>query len=84
MPVVTNIAEAKAQLSKLVERAERGETIIIGRNDRPVAMLVPYEEVKLPRPLGGLKGQIWIAPDFDECDGEIQRMFEESGVESAP
>jgi len=47
--VVTKISEAKARLSQLVERAERGETIIIGRNDRPVAMLVPYQETREPR-----------------------------------
>lgn len=83
MAVVTNISEAKARLSQLVERAERGETIIIGRNDRPVAMLVPYQETREPRPLGGLEGQIWIAPDFDACDQEIQRIFEGGEVEPA-
>jgi len=36
-----NIAEAKAQFSDLVEQAEKGHSIIIARNGRPVAKLVP-------------------------------------------
>jgi prevent-host-death family protein len=39
-----NIAEAKAQLSDLVEQAEKGRSIIIARNGRPVAKLVPLIE----------------------------------------
>jgi prevent-host-death family protein len=39
-----NIAEAKAQLSDLVEQAEKGRSIIIARNGRPVAKLVPLTE----------------------------------------
>lgn len=84
MPMITNIAEAKAQLSKLVERAEQGETIIIGRNDRPVAMLVPYRKPPARRQPGGWEGRVWIAPDFDEPDERIRRMFEEGSVEPAP
>ena len=36
-----NIAEAKAQFSDLVEQAEAGRSIVIARNGRPVAKLVP-------------------------------------------
>jgi prevent-host-death family protein len=39
-----NIAEAKAQLSDLVEQAEKGRSTIIARNGRPVAKLVPLTE----------------------------------------
>ncbi|MGA7356404.1 MAG: type II toxin-antitoxin system prevent-host-death family antitoxin [Candidatus Cybelea sp.] len=38
---VFNIAEAKMHLSRLVERVERGERIIIARNNRPVAIMSP-------------------------------------------
>lgn len=38
---VTNIHQAKTQLSKLIEAAERGEEVIIARNGKPVAALVP-------------------------------------------
>jgi len=39
-----NIAEAKALFSNLVEQAEKGHSIIIARNGRPVAKLVPLIE----------------------------------------
>ena len=39
-----NIAEAKAQFSDLVEQAEKGHSVIIARNGRPVARLVPLSE----------------------------------------
>jgi prevent-host-death family protein len=38
---VFNIAEAKAHLSHLIERVERGEHITIARNNRPVAVVSP-------------------------------------------
>jgi prevent-host-death family protein len=38
---VFNIAEAKAHLSRLIERVERGEHITIARNNRPVAVVSP-------------------------------------------
>jgi prevent-host-death family protein len=76
MAVVTNISDAKASLSQLVERAEQGETIILGRNGRPVAMLVPYVATGQPRTPGGWEGQVWMAPDFDELPPELKAAFE--------
>ena len=70
-----NIHAAKTHLSKLVERAERGEETVIARAGRPVARLVPYQEVRKPRVPGALRGQIKILPGFDEMDEEIARMF---------
>jgi len=61
-----NIHEAKTQLSKLVEEAAQGEEIIIAKAGKPVARLVPLatNEGKTRIP-GGMKGQIWLADDFD-------------------
>jgi prevent-host-death family protein len=69
-----NIHEAKTHFSKLVDRAAAGEEIVIARAGTPVAKLVAYTEG--PRQLGGWQGKVWISPDFDEYDEEIQRMFE--------
>ncbi len=81
---LVNIAEAKAQLSRLVERVERGEVVLIGRYGRVVAKLVPPEAPPKPRRVPGVwKGQIWIAPDFDEPNAEMARMMEEGPVEPA-
>jgi prevent-host-death family protein len=60
--------EAKTHLSKLVKRVQAGEEIIIANGKTPAAMLVPIPKEPPPlkkRRLGGLKGKIWIADDFD-------------------
>jgi prevent-host-death family protein len=69
------ITEAKSQLSQLIERAAKGEEIVIRRGKAPVARLVGYSEQSARRKLGGLRGQIWMSDDFDEPDEEIERMF---------
>jgi prevent-host-death family protein len=61
-----NIHQAKTQLSKLVDQAAQGEEIIIAKAGRPVARLMPLatNECKTRTP-GSMKGQIWLAEDFD-------------------
>lgn len=44
----TNVAEAKAQLSKLIERALAGEEVIIGKNGKPLVKLIHYERDTSP------------------------------------
>lgn len=67
-----NIYDAKTQLSKLIERVENGEEIVIARNGRPVARLVPEQRDRPPRRKpGGWEGKVWMAPDFDEPDEEL-------------
>ncbi|GAB3390672.1 type II toxin-antitoxin system prevent-host-death family antitoxin [Humibacter soli] len=61
-----NIYEAKTHLSRLVNEVEAGEEVVISRNGRPVAKLVPVEPERKPRVPGSLKGKIWISDDFDE------------------
>jgi prevent-host-death family protein len=74
-----NIHEAKTHFSRLVERAERGEEIIIARSGRPVARLVPLEGVEKPRVFGRMRGKIRIADDFDApLPDEILDRFENS------
>ena len=60
-----NIYDAKTQLSKLVERAEAGEEIIIARGGRPAARLVPFRTSSVERKPGRMRGRIRIAEDFD-------------------
>jgi prevent-host-death family protein len=43
-----NLADAKAHLSELVDRAEAGETITITRRGKMAARLVPVEPAKQP------------------------------------
>jgi prevent-host-death family protein len=65
-PITVNIFEAKTQLSKLVERVERGEDVIIARAGKPVARLTKLQPEKKPIIFGLMKGEIWVADDFDD------------------
>ena len=72
-----NIHAAKTQFSRLVERATRGEEIIIARAGRPVARLVPLGGAMRPRRPGLLKGRIRIGKDFDApLPEKVLRLFE--------
>jgi prevent-host-death family protein len=61
---ITTIHDAKTNLSKLIERAERGEEIIIARGKKPVVKLVPVEEAPKKRVPGLLKGRFEIPESF--------------------
>ncbi len=60
-----SIYEAKTRLSHLVDRALRGDQVVITRHGRPVARLVPAALPRKPRRLGALRGKIRVAADFD-------------------
>jgi prevent-host-death family protein len=72
---ITNITEAKAQLSKLIETVEAGKEVIIGRAGKPVAKLVRYEHLGKQRKPGALRGQITIAEDFDVLPDDVATAF---------
>lgn len=61
-----SIHEAKTHFSRLVARAEAGEEIVVRRGRKPVAKIVAYEAPKAPRRPGSMKGEIWMADDFDD------------------
>jgi prevent-host-death family protein len=73
--VQVNIHEAKTHLSRLLERVEHGEEVVIGRAGKPIAKLVPYRVERRPRSPGGWQGQVRIAEDFDELPSEIAAAF---------
>jgi prevent-host-death family protein len=72
-----NMLEAKTNLSRLVEAVETGREpeIVIARNGRPVARLVPVGAVSAGRRIGVAKGK-FTAPDPDpKLDAEIAKRF---------
>ncbi len=69
-----NVSEAKANLSKLIERAYKGEEITIAKNNLPLVDLVPHKP-KGERKLGLLRGKIVVPDDFNEESDEINEMF---------
>jgi antitoxin (DNA-binding transcriptional repressor) of toxin-antitoxin stability system len=70
-----NVQYAKTQLSRLLEEAAAGETIVIGKAGKPMAMLVAWRPELKKRQLGGWRGQVWIADDFDAPSSEIEKLF---------
>lgn len=69
--------EAKTHLSRLVERVEAGEEIVLARAGRPVARLVAYQARREPRRPGFWKGRVVIRPDFDAPLPEFVDAFGE-------
>ncbi len=64
---IATIHEAKTNLSKLIEQAERGEEIIIARGKEPVVRLVPIEPAPKTRPFGLYKDEAFeLGPEFFE------------------
>jgi len=70
------INEAKTHLSRLIERVETGEEVVIARAGRPVARLVRYRARTSPRVLGQWSGRVTIARDFDHTDDSVLETFE--------
>lgn len=73
-----NIHEAKTQLSKLVDRASKGESFVIAKAGKPVVKVTALSspiggEVKR---LGFMTGQISVPDDFDQMGREqFERIF---------
>jgi prevent-host-death family protein len=68
--------EAKTTLSKLVARAEAGEDIVIARNGKPVARLVPVARTNSLAAVRGIwRGRVHIADDFDDLPDDIAESF---------
>jgi prevent-host-death family protein len=60
------IDEIKRNLSKLLYRVEAGETLLIVKEDKPVAELKPFTApLKTPRPFGLCEGEFTVPDDFD-------------------
>ncbi|MDZ7754011.1 MAG: type II toxin-antitoxin system prevent-host-death family antitoxin [Gammaproteobacteria bacterium] len=75
MTIEVNINEAKARLSNLVARAERGEEVVIARANKAVVRLVPVKAGSGGRRLGEAKGLVEIGPDFDDLPDDFMDHF---------
>ena len=75
-----NMNQAKSQLSKLGKLAWQGEEIVIAKAGEPYLRLTPYRERLEKRKMGGLEGQIWMSPEFDDDDEELIGLIEDSKI----
>jgi prevent-host-death family protein len=67
-----NVYEAKTQLSKLIERVENGEDIVIARAGKPAVRLVKWSEPQERVP-GAWRGRMAIHDDFDDFTDQDAR-----------
>lgn len=67
---VVNIHDAKTHLSALLNRVAAGETLLLGRRNKPVARLMPLAAetpaLKKRRPIGLGQGTFKLTPAFFE------------------
>lgn len=78
-----NIHEAKTQLSRLIARAEQGESFLIARAGKPVVKVspIPSEGSTAVQRLGFMRGMLQIPDDFDRMgEVEIQALFSGDGT----
>lgn len=75
MSDVVSVYDAKTHLSALLDRAAAGEDIVIARNGKAMARLVPIAfQGQTRQPANALRIE-HIADDFDAPDPAIERMF---------
>lgn len=73
-----DIHEAEMQLAELVNAAAQGDNIIITKAGKPLARLIPVFAGQVVRGPGSMKGEIYVADDFDApLPEEIQAAFYE-------
>ncbi len=72
-----NMLEAKSSLSRLVQAIEEGREreIIIARNGRPAARLVPLENIPAEHRIGVAKGRFTVPASIDEHNAEVAALF---------
>ena len=63
-----NIHEAKTNLSRIIERVERGEEIVISRAGHPVAKVIPLSRRINRSARGSLAGKLVITDDWDSAE----------------
>ena len=63
--VTVNIHEAKTQLSKLVDRAVKGEAFVIAKAGKPLVKVAALDAPPMPQRLGFLVGEISVPEDFN-------------------
>lgn len=67
-----NISEAKAHFSELIRKVLAGQEVAIVKGRKVVARLVPAGNNQAQARIGGAKGKIWMADDFDAPLGDFK------------
>lgn len=78
--LVSNINEAKANLSQLIKRALAGDEIIIARANEPLVKLTPITQDVSPRIGGFWSGKVQYLVPWEEMDQEVAELFAASEI----
>jgi prevent-host-death family protein len=72
-----DMSQAKSSLSRLMDAIEQGQEreIVIARNGRPAANLVPVDATPSGKHTGATKGRFVIPDDIDAHNDEVARLF---------
>lgn len=74
-----NIHDAKTHLSRLVEKAAKGETFVIAKAGKPMVKVIALDspEPKQKKRFGFMAGKFKVPDDFNTMGArEIQKLFE--------
>ena len=75
---IVNIHEAKTHLSRLIDKAARGEAFVIAKAGKPLVKVTALDTPATgqSRRFGFLAGQIAVPDDFDQIgSAEIEHLF---------
>jgi len=75
---LVNTHEAKSQLSQLIRDAENGIDVIVARNGKPVARIVPWSQDRPVRKPGAWSGSVSYHDDIVGPDPDVAVSFDES------
>jgi prevent-host-death family protein len=74
MVVQVDYDDKKARLKDLIESAMRGEKVIIAKNGKQIAQIVPVKSAAR-RKFGSAKGKIKMSKNFDEPLGDFHEYL---------
>lgn len=75
--LTVNIHDAKTNLSKLIDKAVKGESFIIAKAGKPLVKVMAIGDADTPKPrIGFMKGQITVPENFDDLGrDEVEGLF---------
>jgi prevent-host-death family protein len=74
---LVNIHEAKTRLSELLREVEQGGDVIVARNGRPVAKIIPWPPARPRRTPGVWSGRVTYHDDIVAPDDEVADLFDQ-------